>query len=71
MSASPGAETPAIIIERRLAFGYQLLCRAARIPHRFVLRRLGPSVECAACGRTALSVELATEFLGRRMAAAE
>lgn len=32
---------------------------------RFVVRRLGPSVECPVCGRTAAANELADDYFSR------
>ena len=52
-------------IESRLSKGHKIRCAHG---HVFVVRTLGPSVECPKCGETALSTDLATAFLLGQMA---
>lgn len=54
-----------MMIDAKLPEGYVLLCGAAQEPHTFLVRQLGPSVECDQCGQTALSVDLVTDFFSR------
>jgi len=56
-----------MVIERRLAQGYEIVCGSG---HHFVARRLGPTVECPICGETAVTTDLTTTFFGRQVAAA-
>jgi hypothetical protein len=49
-------------LDGRLPEGYVVLCTADSDPHTFLVRRLGLSVECPKCGRTALSAELAAAY---------
>ena len=63
-----------MIIDDKIPEGYVILCNHKAEEHVFIVRRLGPAVECPRCGSTALSGDLATEFVRRRhngMAAAE
>ena len=48
-----------MLIESRLSEGHQIRCAQG---HVFLVRALGPSVECPRCGETALSTDLATAF---------
>lgn len=52
-------------IELRLSEGHRIRCAHG---HVFVVRALGPSVECPKCGETALSTDLATAFFVGQMA---
>ena len=52
-------ERGAMFIEAKTERGYRVACGCEKT---FVVRRLGPSVECPHCGHTALSVDLVTEF---------
>ena len=45
-------------LDGRLPEGYVVLCTGNGDCHSFLVHRLGPSVECPECGRTALSSEL-------------
>ncbi len=51
-----------IMIDDKLPEGYVILCKAKDEDHTFLVRRLGPSVECPRCGSTALSADLTLEF---------
>ena len=53
-------------IDAKLANGYVILCDRTGEDHVFIVRNLGPSVECPKCGSTALSGDLATEFVRHR-----
>ena len=55
-----------MIIDGKLPQGYVVICSSDQHSHSFLVRQLGPSVECPKCGRTALSAELATEFVASR-----
>ena len=48
-----------MLIESKLSEGHKIRCAQG---HVFVVRALGPSVECPHCGETALSTDLATAF---------
>ena len=48
-----------MLIESRLTEGHRIRCAAG---HVFIVRTLGPSVECPKCGETALSTYLATAY---------
>jgi len=53
-------------IDARLPNGYLIVCDRAAEDHVFIVRNLGPSVECPKCGDTALSGDLAAAFVGGR-----
>lgn len=53
-------------LDGRLPEGYVVLCSPEGDSHSFLVRRLGLSVECPECGRTALSAELVGDFYDRR-----
>ena len=59
---SDAGVSPKIMIDDKLPEGYVILCKAKDDDHTFLVRRLGPSVECPKCGNTALSTDLALEF---------
>ncbi len=54
--------SPKIMIDDKLPEGYVILCKAKDEDHTFLVRRLGPSVECPRCGSTVLSADLTLEF---------
>jgi hypothetical protein len=56
-----------MIIDARLAEGYVVICSSHHDSHSFLVKQLGPSVECPKCGSTAVSTMLATEFLAQRI----
>jgi hypothetical protein len=45
-------------LDGKIPEGYVVLCAPDGETHSFIVRRLGPSVECPQCGRTALSANL-------------
>ncbi len=53
-------------IDDLLAEGYVLICDQGHEHHTFLVKVLGPSVQCPRCGQAALSVGLANEFFSRR-----
>ena len=53
-------------LDGRLPEGYVVLCTADSDPHSFLVRRLGLSVECPQCGRTALSSDLVSAYYEQR-----
>ena len=53
-------------IDAKIAEGYVILCNNKAEEHIFIVRSLGPAVECPKCGNTALSGDLATDFIQRR-----
>jgi hypothetical protein len=53
-------------IDAKIAEGYVILCNNKTDEHVFIVRTLGPAVECPKCGSTALSGDLATDFVRRR-----
>ena len=53
-------------IDAKISEGYVILCDVKDEEHIFIVRNLGPAVECPKCGSTALSGDLATDFVRRR-----
>jgi hypothetical protein len=53
-------------IDAKIAEGYVILCNNKAEEHIFIVRTLGPAVECPKCGSTALSGDLATDYVRRR-----
>jgi hypothetical protein len=53
-------------IDAKITEGYVILCNSKTEEHVFMVRTLGPAVECPKCGSTALSGDLATDFVRRR-----
>ncbi len=53
-------------IDAKIAEGYVILYNSKAEEHVFIVRALGPAVECPKCGSTALSGDLATDFVRRR-----
>jgi hypothetical protein len=56
-----------MVIDGRLPEGYVIVCYSRRGSHSFLVKQLGPSVECPKCGSTAISTGLATEFLAKQL----
>ena len=54
-----------MILDGRLPQGYVVVCTSRSDSHSFLVRRLGPSVECPECGRTALSADLLQSYYER------
>ena len=54
-----------MILDGRLPQGYVVVCTNGDDSHSFLVRRLGPSVECPACGHTALSTDLLQAYYER------
>jgi hypothetical protein len=52
-------------LDGKIPDGYVALCASNGEAHSFVVRRLGPSVECPQCGRTALSANLIAAYYER------
>jgi len=52
-------------LDGKLPEGYVVICAPNGEPHSFVVRRLGVSVECPQCGRTALSANLIAAYYER------
>ena len=52
-------------LDGKLPEGYVVLCTPNGEAHSFVVRRLGPSIECPQCGRTALSANLIVAYYER------
>ena len=55
-----------MIIDGRLPEGYVIICDSHRESHSFLVKHLGPSVECPRCGCTAISTLLVTEFSAKQ-----
>lgn len=55
-----------MVLDGRLPQGYVVLCSHGDEPHSFLVRRLGPSVECPECGQTALAGPLVDDYYGRQ-----
>ena len=49
-------------LDGRIPEGYVVLCTGDGECHSFLVRKLGPSVECPECGRTALSSQLVDTY---------
>jgi predicted PhzF superfamily epimerase YddE/YHI9 len=54
-----------MIVDGRLPQGYVVVCTNSSDAHSFLVRRLGPSVECPECGHTALSTDLLQAYYER------
>jgi hypothetical protein len=54
-----------IYLDDRIPEGYVLVCGRGGGEHSFLLSRLGPSIECPTCGRTALSAALLDAYYKR------
>jgi hypothetical protein len=52
-------------LDGKIPEGYVVICTPNGEPHSFIVRRLGPSVECPQCGRTALSANLIATYYDR------
>jgi hypothetical protein len=52
-------------LDGKIPEGYVVLCAPNGETHSFIVRRLGPSVECPQCGRTALSANLIAAYYQR------
>ena len=55
-----------MVIDGQIPEGYVVVCSSHRDSHSFVVKHLGPSVECPKCGCTAMSAMLATDFLAKQ-----
>jgi len=54
-----------MVLDGRLPEGLVVVCTGGGEQHSFLARRLGPSVECPECGRTALSADLIQDYYDR------
>jgi len=61
----PALEQAPIYLDERLSEGFVIVCSGGNGEHSFVLRGLGPSIECPLCGRTALSSQLVDAYYAR------
>jgi len=61
----PALERRPIYLDERLSEGFVVVCSGGGGEHSFVLRGLGPSIECPLCGRTALSSQLLDAYYER------
>jgi hypothetical protein len=52
-------------LDGKIPEGFVVLCAPNGEAHSFIIRRLGPSVECPHCGRTALSANLIAAYYER------
>jgi hypothetical protein len=52
-------------LDDRIPDGYVIVCAGGGGEHSFLLSKLGPSIECPRCGRTALSTNLLDDYYGR------
>ena len=55
-----------MVIDGRIPEGYVVVCSSHGESHSFLVKNLGPSVECPRCGCTAVSTELAMAFLAKQ-----
>ena len=68
MSVRKVARATPMYLDDRSPDGHIIVCTRDGTEHSFLRRRLGLSVECPVCGRTALSVDLVAEFYRRSLA---
>jgi hypothetical protein len=61
----PALQRAPIYLDERLSEGFIVVCSGGSGEHSFVLRGLGPSIECPLCGRTALSSQLVDAYYER------
>ena len=54
-----------IYLDDRLAEGYVIVCADGDGEHSFLLPKLGPSIECPKCGRTAFSALLLDAYCAK------
>jgi hypothetical protein len=54
-----------LYLDDRIPGGYVFVCSRRDEEHSFLLRKLGPSIECPNCGRTALSASLLNAYYER------
>lgn len=62
---SPALARALMYLDERLSEGFVAVCGGGGGEHSFVLRGLGPSIECPLCGRTALSSQLLDAYYER------
>jgi hypothetical protein len=62
---SPEPKQAPMYLDERLSEGFVIVCAGDGGEHSFVLRGLGPSIECPQCGRTALSSQLIDAYYER------
>src|SRR5262245_55258247 len=67
--ASPS--TSPIYLDDHLPDGYVFVCSHTGSEYSFILRRLGPSIECPRCDHTALSAELLDAYYKRTVQVVE
>ena len=58
-------------LDERLSEGFVIVCAGGGGEHSFVMRGLGPSIECPQCGRTALASQLIDAYYEQLGRAAE
>ena len=63
--AQSASEVAPIYLDDRLAEGYVIVCVEGDGEHSFLLPKLGPSIECPKCGRTAFSALLLDAYCER------
>ena len=51
-----------IYFDGRLPEGYIVVCGCDGAGHSFLVRRIGVSIECPKCGRTALTADLVADY---------
>jgi hypothetical protein len=59
------SEIASIYLDEHISEGYVIVCGSSEGEHSFLLSRLGPSIECPKCGRTALSAALLDAYYKR------
>jgi hypothetical protein len=59
------SQITAIYLDAHIPEGYVIVCGGSKEDHSFLLSKLGPSVECPKCGRTALSAALLDAYYRR------
>jgi hypothetical protein len=68
MASSVRAAAPAsMYLDTRIPEGHVLVLTCAGEEHSFLVARLGVSVECPTCGRTALSASLIDDYYARAL----
>jgi hypothetical protein len=54
-----------IYLDGRLPEGYAVVCGCDGAGYSFLVRRIGVSIECPKCGRTALAPDLVADYHAR------
>jgi DNA-directed RNA polymerase subunit RPC12/RpoP len=64
-TSNPAPAGAPIYRDERIPEGYVFVCFRSGSEHSFILRKLGPSIECPKCGHTALPAALLDAYCRR------